>query len=76
MRDFKTGAHILFDLGARKVRLITNNPEKVKALEDYGLSVTERVAIDIAPREANRRYLDTKRSKFGHLLSMAGEKKE
>ena len=73
MRDFKTGAHILFDLGARKVRLITNNPEKVKALEDYGLSVTERVAIDIPPREANRRYLDTKRSKFGHLLSLAGE---
>jgi len=72
MRDFKTGAHILFDLGARKVRLITNNPEKVKALEDYGLTVSERVAIDIAPREANRRYLDTKRSKFGHLLSMAG----
>ena len=71
MRDFKTGAHILFDLGARKVRLITNNPEKVKALEDYGLTVSERVAIDIAPREANRRYLDTKRSKFGHLLSMA-----
>ena len=76
MRDFKIGAHILFDLGARKVRLITNNPEKVKALEDYGLSVTERVAIDIAPREANRRYLDTKRSKFGHLLSLASEKKE
>lgn len=72
MRDFKTGAHILFDLGARKVRLITNNPEKVKALEDYGLTVSERVAIDIAPREANRRYLDTKRSKFGHLLSLAG----
>ena len=72
MRDFKTGAHILFDLGARKVRLITNNPEKVKALEDYGLTVSERVAIDIAPRAANRRYLDTKRSKFGHLLSMAG----
>ena len=73
MRDFKTGAHILFDLGARKVRLMTNNPDKVKALEDYGLSVTERVAIDIPPREANRRYLDTKRSKFGHLLSLAGE---
>jgi 3,4-dihydroxy 2-butanone 4-phosphate synthase/GTP cyclohydrolase II len=73
MRDFKTGAHILFDLGARKVRLMTNNPDKVKALEDYGLSVTERVAIDIPPREANRRYLDTKRSKFGHLLSLAGQ---
>ena len=73
MRDFKAGAHILFDLGVRTVRLITNNPEKVKALEDYGLTVSERVAIDIAPRAANRRYLDTKRSKFGHLLSLADE---
>ncbi len=73
MRDFKTGAHILFDLGARRVRLMTNNPDKVKALEDYGLTVSERVAIDIAPRDANRHYLDTKRRKFGHLLSLAGE---
>ena len=61
--------------GIQTIRLITNNPEKVKALEDYGLSVTERVAIDIAPREANRRYLDTKRSKFGHLLSL-GKKQD
>ncbi len=76
MRDFKTGAHILFDLGARQVRLITNNPDKVKALEDYGLSVVERVAIEIEPRKANRHYLDTKRRKFGHLLSLAGKSVE
>ncbi len=75
MRDFKTGAHILFDLGAREVRLLTNNPEKVKALEDYGLHVTERVAIEVPPRTANRNYLATKRTKFGHLLSL-GEKQE
>jgi 3,4-dihydroxy 2-butanone 4-phosphate synthase/GTP cyclohydrolase II len=74
MRDFKTGAHILFDLGARRVRLMTNNPDKVKALEDYGLTVSERVALEIEPRNANRKYLDTKRSKFGHLLSL-GEKR-
>ena len=73
MRDFKTGAHILFDLGVREVRLLTNNPDKVKALEDYGLTVSERVAIEIAPRSANRHYLQTKRAKFGHLLSL-GEK--
>jgi 3,4-dihydroxy 2-butanone 4-phosphate synthase/GTP cyclohydrolase II len=73
MRDFKTGAHILFDLGARRVRLMTNNPDKVKALEDYGLTVSERVPIEIEPRNANRHYLATKRSKFGHLLSLAGE---
>ena len=75
MRDFKTAAHILFDLGAREVRLLTNNPDKVKALEDYGLKVTERVAIEVPPRTANRDYLQTKRTKFGHLLSL-GEKKD
>ena len=75
MRDFKVGAHILFDLGAREVRLMTNNPDKVKALEDYGLKVTERVALEIAPRSANRNYLQTKRTKFGHLLSL-GEKQD
>ena len=73
MRDFKVGAHILFDLGVRRVRLLTNNPQKVKALEDYGLIVTERVAIEVPPRSANRNYLQTKRSKFGHLLSLAGQ---
>ena len=75
MRDFKVGAHILYDLGARQVRLMTNNPDKVKALEDYGLKVTERVALEIAPRSANRNYLQTKRTKFGHLLSL-GEKQD
>jgi 3,4-dihydroxy 2-butanone 4-phosphate synthase/GTP cyclohydrolase II len=73
MRDFKTGAHILFDLGVREVRLLTNNPEKVRALEEYGLAVTERVPIEIAPRQSNRKYLQTKRTKFGHLLSMVGQ---
>jgi 3,4-dihydroxy 2-butanone 4-phosphate synthase/GTP cyclohydrolase II len=73
MRDFKTGAHILFDLGVRQVRLITNNPDKVRALEEYGLKVVERVPIEIAPRRSNRKYLQTKRTKFGHLLSLVAE---
>ena len=73
MRDFKVGAHILFDLGARNVRLLTNNPDKVKALEDYGLKVTERVSIEVPSRSANRHYLQTKREKFGHLLSLDDE---
>ena len=73
MRDYKTGAHILFDLGVRQVRLMTNNPDKVQALQRYGLAVTERVAIEIAPRQSNRKYLQTKQAKFGHLLSL-GEK--
>ncbi len=76
MRDFKTGAHILFDLGVRQVRLITNNPDKVQALEEYGLTVTERVAIEIPPRQSNRKYLQTKRTKFGHLLSLVAEQQE
>jgi 3,4-dihydroxy 2-butanone 4-phosphate synthase/GTP cyclohydrolase II len=72
MRDYHAGAHILFDLGAREVRLMTNNPDKVAALEDFGLKVVERVAVEVPPRSANRSYLATKRSKFGHLLSMVG----
>ena len=75
MRDYKAAAHILFDLGVRQVRLLTNNPDKVQALENYGLKVVERVALEMPPRSANRAYLQTKRAKFGHLLSLgsAGE---
>ncbi len=73
MRDYKAGAHILFDLGVRKVRLLTNNPDKVRALEEYGLTITERVPLEVPPRSANRGYLQTKRSKFGHLLSLVGK---
>jgi 3,4-dihydroxy 2-butanone 4-phosphate synthase / GTP cyclohydrolase II len=71
MRDYKAGAHILADLGVRKVRLMTNNPDKVAALERHGLNVAERVSIEVPPRDANRNYLETKRAKFGHLLSLA-----
>jgi 3,4-dihydroxy 2-butanone 4-phosphate synthase/GTP cyclohydrolase II len=76
MRDYRAGAHILFDLGVRKVRLMTNNPEKVAALEEYGLTVTERVPVEAAPRVANRDYLETKRTRFGHLLSLVAEGSE
>ena len=73
MRDYKAGAHILFDLGIKKVRLMTNNPDKVAALEDYGLTVVERVPVEVPPRSANRSYLETKRTRFGHLLSLITE---
>jgi 3,4-dihydroxy 2-butanone 4-phosphate synthase/GTP cyclohydrolase II len=73
MRDYSAGAHILFDLGVREVKLMTNNPDKVQALETYGIRVVERVAVEAAPRVANREYLRTKRSKFGHLLSLVDE---
>ena len=72
MRDYKAGAHVLIDLGVRSVRLMTNNPDKVAALARHGLSVAERVAIEVPPREANRNYMETKRTKFGHLLSLSG----
>ena len=70
MRDYKAGAHILFDLGVREVRLMTNNPDKVKASRITASQVTERVPIEVAPGTANRAYLDTKRTKFGHFLSL------
>jgi 3,4-dihydroxy 2-butanone 4-phosphate synthase/GTP cyclohydrolase II len=73
MRDYSAGARILADLGVRNVRLMTNNPEKVQALENYGLNVVERVSIEALPRSANRNYLQTKRAKFGHLLSLVGD---
>jgi 3,4-dihydroxy 2-butanone 4-phosphate synthase/GTP cyclohydrolase II len=76
MRDYKTGAQILLGLGARQVRLMTNNPDKVRQLEQHGLTVVERIPIEIAPRKSNRDYLRTKRTKFGHLLSMVGEAPE
>jgi 3,4-dihydroxy 2-butanone 4-phosphate synthase/GTP cyclohydrolase II len=71
LRDYRAGAHILLDLGVRQVRLMTNNPEKVRQLQDYGLIVTERVALEVPPRAGNRAYLTAKRSKFGHMLSLA-----
>ena len=76
MRDYKAGAHILFDLGVHKVRLLTNNPDKVQALARYGVTVTERVAIEVPPRKSNLSYLSTKRTKFGHLLSLVPDKQD
>lgn len=76
MRDYKAGAHILFDLGVHKARLMTNNPDKVQALARYGLTVTERVAIEVPPRQSNLSYLSTKRAKFGHLLSLVSDKQD
>ncbi len=71
LRDYRAGAHILFDLGVHTVRLMTNNPDKVRTLEEYGLDVVERVPVEVAPRESNLNYLRTKRSKFGHMLTLA-----
>jgi 3,4-dihydroxy 2-butanone 4-phosphate synthase/GTP cyclohydrolase II len=72
LRDYGIGAQILFDLGVRKIRLLTNNPKKLVALDGYGLEVVERVPIEIAPQESNVRYLRTKKEKLGHMLTKVG----
>jgi 3,4-dihydroxy 2-butanone 4-phosphate synthase/GTP cyclohydrolase II len=69
LRDYGVGAQILVDLGVRKLRLLTNNPKKIVGLEGYGLTMVERVPIEIPPTDANREYLRTKQSKLGHLFS-------
>lgn len=68
LRDYGIGAQILADLGVKKIRLMTNNPKKIVGLEGYGLEVVERVAIEVPAHQINRRYLETKREKMGHLL--------
>jgi 3,4-dihydroxy 2-butanone 4-phosphate synthase/GTP cyclohydrolase II len=68
MRDYGIGAQILYDLGVRKMRLMTNNPRKRAALHGYGLSVVEIVPLIAGVNEENQRYMETKRDKMGHLL--------
>ena len=68
-RDYGIGAQILVDLGVEKLRLMTNNPRKFVGLEGYGLTIAERVPIEIPPLDENRKYLKTKKDKLGHLLS-------
>lgn len=68
-RDYRQCAEVLFDLGLCKVKVISNNPGKLKALEDAGLEIVERVAIEVTAGEPAARYLRTKKEKLGHLLS-------
>lgn len=67
-RDFPVAARMLDLLGVRKIRLMTNNPAKVAALEGVGVQVAERVPHQLPPNPHNARYLDTKRDRTGHLL--------
>jgi len=67
-RDYGVGAQILYDLGVRGMRLLTNNPKKIYGLGGYGLEIVEQVPIQIAPNSYNERYLRTKKEKLGHNL--------
>jgi 3,4-dihydroxy 2-butanone 4-phosphate synthase / GTP cyclohydrolase II len=70
MRNYGIGAQILADLGVRQMRLMTNNPKKMVGLEGYGLSLIEQVPIEIEANEFNKCYLECKKLKMGHLLSL------
>jgi 3,4-dihydroxy 2-butanone 4-phosphate synthase/GTP cyclohydrolase II len=69
LREYGVGAQILVDLGVRKVKLMTNNPRKIVGIDAFGLQIVERVPIEVPPNDHNRRYLQTKRDKMGHLLA-------
>ena len=70
LRDYGIGAQILADIGVRRMRLLTNNPKKLVGLDGYGLTITERVPIEIRPTEKNIQYLQTKKRKMGHILKV------
>lgn len=68
MRDYGIGAQILADLGLKTIKLLTNNPKKIVALDGYNLKITHRVPIIIEPTEESRKYLSTKKEKMGHMF--------
>lgn len=68
LRDYGIGAQILLDLGIKSLRLLTNNPRKIVGLDGYDLEITGRESLRVEPGEHNERYLETKRSKLGHLI--------
>jgi 3,4-dihydroxy 2-butanone 4-phosphate synthase/GTP cyclohydrolase II len=71
LRDYGVGAQILVDLGLSKIKLLTNNPVKIKGLAGYGLEITERVPIEIPANQYNEKYINTKICKMGHFYKTA-----
>ncbi len=73
LREYGIGAQILRDLGVRRMNLMTNNPRKLVGLEGYGLELLGRVPLEVAPNQSNRRYLQTKKDRMGHMLEHLDE---
>jgi len=70
-REYSTGAQMLADLGVGSLRLLTNNPAKVKGLADFGLTVTGTVSLPVTATPENLRYLVAKRDRLGHLIELS-----
>lgn len=68
LREYGVAADMLRDLGITNIALLTNNPEKIQGLKTHGITVAKRVPLETAPHDVNRRYLSTKKTKFGHKL--------
>src|SRR5690606_21619689 len=75
LRDYGIGAQILKDIGVRKIRLLTNNPRKIVALDGYGIEVVERVPLQVEYNKDNVKYMRTKKEKMGHLLNLPRERR-
>ena len=70
MREYYIGAQILRDLGVKTLKLLTNNPDKVYQLEDFGMEITQRVQIEVPTNKFDAFYMLTKKNKMGHYLNL------
>ncbi|PCJ57150.1 MAG: bifunctional 3,4-dihydroxy-2-butanone-4-phosphate synthase/GTP cyclohydrolase II [Planctomycetota bacterium] len=68
LRTYGLGAQMIYQMGVRKIKLLTNNPSKITGIRGYGLEIVERIAIETNPKDDNIEYLKTKKTRFGHLL--------